>query len=121
MIRTAVRCLALAVALLVPAAGSAQSWAPSHAVKMIVPFPPGGINDVLARLVGDKLQAKWGQPFIVEDRTGAGGNIGAELAAQADPDGHTLLVSAAGPLLINGMLYHHLAYKPDAFVPITII
>lgn len=125
MIRTFARCLGLVAALLVPAFASAQtssgSWAPTHPVKVIVPFPAGGINDILARIVGDKLQAKWGQPFVVEDRTGAGGNIGAEVAAQAEPDGYTLLVSAAGPFAINGMLYHHLAYKPEGFVPITVV
>jgi tripartite-type tricarboxylate transporter receptor subunit TctC len=120
MVRAVVRCLVLCVALLAPGLAAAQSY-PSHTVKVVVPFPAGGINDVLARIVSDKLQAKWGQPFVVEDRTGAGGNIGAELAAQAEPDGYTLFVSAPGPLAINEMLYKKLSYKPDAFVPITVL
>jgi len=119
MIRAVFRLLALAL-LLVPGLAAAQSY-PSHPVKFIVPFPPGGINDVLARIVGDKLQAKWGQPVVVENRTGANGNIGAELAAQAEPDGYTIFVSAPGPLAINRLLYPHLAYKTEDFVPITVI
>jgi tripartite-type tricarboxylate transporter receptor subunit TctC len=74
---------------------------------------------VLARIVGDKLQAKWGQPVVIENKTGAGGNIGADLAYQAAPDGYTLLVAPPGPLAINQSLYKQLTYKPAEFVPIT--
>ena len=84
---------------------------PSHTVKFLVPFPPGGINDVLARIIGDKLSAKWGQPIIVENKTGAGGNIGADFVAQQPPDGYT----------INQTLYKHLTYKPEDFVPLTVV
>jgi tripartite-type tricarboxylate transporter receptor subunit TctC len=121
MIRTFVRCLVVAAALLAPGHAAGQAWSPTHPIKVIVPFPPGGINDILARIVGDKLQAKWGQPIVVDNRTGAGGNIGGDLAAQAEPDGYTLFASAPGPLVINSFLYHHLAYKPEAFVPITVL
>ena len=121
MIRAIVRCLALSAALLAPGVAAAQGGYPSHPVKFVVPFPGGGINDVLARIVGDKLQAKWGQPVVVENRTGAGGNIGAEVAAQAEPDGYTVFVSAPGPLAINQILYKHLAYRPEDFVPITVL
>src|SRR5262252_7601686 len=121
MVRAIVRCLALSAALLAPGIAAAQGGYPSHPVKFVVPFPGGGINDVLARIVGDKLQAKWGQPVVVENRTGANGNIGAELAAQAEPDGYTIFVSAPGPLAINRLLYPHLAYKTEDFVPITVI
>jgi tripartite-type tricarboxylate transporter receptor subunit TctC len=100
------------------AAAHAQTY-PTRAVKFLVPFPAGGINDVLARIVADKLQAKWGQPIIIENKTGAGGNIGAELASQAESDGYTLFVSAPGPLSINQILYKKLSYKPEDFVPIT--
>ena len=99
----------------------AQGTFPTRSVKFIVPFPAGGINDVLARIVGDKLQAKWGQPVIIEQKTGAGGNIGADLTSHADPDGYTLLVAPPGPLSINQTLYKHLTYKPDDFVPITML
>jgi tripartite-type tricarboxylate transporter receptor subunit TctC len=121
MIRNAVRCLAAVAVLLVGSQASAQTGYPVRPVKFVVPFPGGGINDVLARIVGDKLSAKWGQPVVVENRTGAGGNIGAEVAAQADPDGYTVFVSAPGPLAINHMLYKKLSYTPADFVPITLI
>jgi tripartite-type tricarboxylate transporter receptor subunit TctC len=66
----------------------AQSASPVRTVKIIVPFPGGGINDVLARILADKLAIKWSQPVVIENKTGAGGNIGAELAYQAEPDGY---------------------------------
>jgi tripartite-type tricarboxylate transporter receptor subunit TctC len=121
MIRNAVRCLALLGVLLVGGDAAAQSGFPNRPIKFVVPFPGGGINDVLARIVGDKLQTRWGQPVVVENRTGAGGNIGAEVAAQAEGDGYTVFVSAPGPLAINHILYKHLSYKPEAFVPITVL
>ncbi len=102
-----------------PGFANAQGTFPNRTVKFLVPFPPGGINDVLARIVADKLQAKWGQPVVIENKTGAGGNIGADLAAQAAPDGYTLLVAPPGPLAINQSLYKQLSYKPEEFVPIT--
>ena len=111
--------LGLLVAFAVASAAAAQGTFPTKPVKFIVPFPPGGINDVLARIVGDKLQAKWGQPVVIENKTGAGGNIGADLAYQAAPDGYTLLVAPPGPLAINQSLYKQLSYKPEEFVPIT--
>src|SRR5215475_12372648 len=99
----------------------AQSGFPARTVKFVVPFPPGGINDVLARIVADKLQAKWSQPVVIENKTGAGGNIGADLAAHAEPDGYTLLVAPPGPLAINQSLYRQLSYRADEFVPITVL
>ena len=121
MIRTAVRCLVALAVLLVGGPALAQTGYPTRAIKFVVPFPGGGINDVLARIVGDKLSAKWAQPVVVENRTGAGGNIGAEAAAQAEPDGYTILVAPPGPLAINRSLYKHLSYDSTAFVPITLI
>ena len=97
-----------------------QNSYPTRPVKLLVPYPSGGTNDVLARIVGDKLQAKWGQPVIIENRSGGSGNIGAALVAQAEPDGYTLLVSATPPLATNQSLYKELSYKPEEFVPITI-
>lgn len=109
--------------LMVSAPGSNSAFAgdgyPTRPVKFIIPYPGGGTNDVLARIVGDKLQAKWGQPIIVENRTGGGGNIAAAMVAQADPDGYTMLVSATPPLATNQSLYKQLSYKPEEFVPIT--
>jgi tripartite-type tricarboxylate transporter receptor subunit TctC len=92
---------------------------PARPVKFIIPYPGGGSNDVLARIVGDRLQAKWNQPVIIENRSGGGGNIGAAAVAQAEPDGYTLLVSATPPLATNQSLYKELSYKPEEFVPIT--
>ena len=97
----------------------AQDGYPTRPVKFLVPYPSGGTNDVVARIVGDKLQAKWGQPVIIENRSGGSGNIGAALVAQAEPDGYTLLVSSTPPLATNQSLYKQLSYKPEEFVPIT--
>jgi tripartite-type tricarboxylate transporter receptor subunit TctC len=94
---------------------------PTRPVKFVIPFPPGGINDVLARIMADKLHARWGQPVVIENKTGAGGNIGADLAAQSAPDGYTLLLAPPGPLAINHSLYRQLSYKPEEFVPITTV
>src|SRR6266702_2218731 len=101
--------------------GFAQTAFPTRTVRLIVPFPGGGINDVLARIVGDKLQAKWGQPIVIENKTGAGGNIGADLAYQSEPDGYTLFLSPPGPLAVNQSLYKQLSYKPLEFVPLSVI
>jgi tripartite-type tricarboxylate transporter receptor subunit TctC len=77
--------------------------------------------DVLARLIGEKLQTRWGQPIIVEARPGGSGNIGAEAVARAVPDGYTLLISAPPPLAMNHMLFRKLGFDPAAFVPVTVI
>jgi tripartite-type tricarboxylate transporter receptor subunit TctC len=98
----------------------AQEPFPTRPVKLLVPYPGGGSNDVLARIVADKLQAKWGQPIVIENRTGAGGNIAAAYVAQAEPDGYTLLVSASPPLAINQSLYKQLTYRAEDFIPITV-
>src|SRR5262245_33373902 len=74
---------------------------PARSVKFIVPVPPGGLNDSLARILAEKLQINWRHPVVIENKTGAGGNIGAEAAYQAPPDGHTLLLSPPGPLSVN--------------------
>jgi tripartite-type tricarboxylate transporter receptor subunit TctC len=113
-------CLAISLIVLAPGAAFAQ-WVPSKTVRVIVPFPGGGINDVLARIVADKLQEKWGQPIVVENKSGAGGNIGADLAAHSEPDGHTLFVAPPPPLAVNQSLYKQLSYKPEDFVPITVL
>ena len=114
-------CVAGVFAVLAISSAFPQTPFPTRTVKFIVPFPGGGINDVLARIIGDKLQAKWGQPVVIENKTGAGGNIGADLAYQSEPDGYTLLLSPPGPLAINQTLYKNLSYKPQEFVPITVV
>jgi len=107
--------------VLAPASNTAlgQDGYPTKPVKFLIPYPAGGTNDILARIVGDKLQAKWGQPVIIENRSGGSGNIGAALVAQAEPDGYTLLVSATPPIATNQSLYKQLNYKAEEFVPIT--
>ena len=96
--------LAILTAAALPARGQVVSAFPAKPIRFIVPFPGGGINDVLARIAADKLTARWGQSIVVENKTGAGGNIGAEVVYQAEPDGYTLLLSPPGPLAINQTL-----------------
>jgi tripartite-type tricarboxylate transporter receptor subunit TctC len=110
--------LAFAALLAVPAA--AQSW-PAKTVRVVVPFPAGGSADVLARIVSEKMSVRWGQPVIVDNRAGAGGNIGADAVYRADPDGYTILSSPPGPLSINLNLYDKLSYDPLKFVPVTVL
>ncbi len=120
MLRIAAAALVALVAL--PELAKAQGGAfPSKPIKFLIPFPAGGINDILARIIADKLQVTWGQPIVIENKTGAGGNIGADLAYQAPPDGHTLFIAPPGPLAINQTLYKRLTYKPEEFVPITVV
>src|SRR3954467_2925868 len=94
---------------------------PTRAVKIIVPFPAGGSADVIPRVVGDWLSHKWGQPVVVENRVGAAGNIGSEIAYKAEPDGYTLLSVPPPPLVINQNLYPKLGFDPSEFVPIVIM
>jgi tripartite-type tricarboxylate transporter receptor subunit TctC len=99
----------------------AASGFPAKPIRIIVPFSAGGTADVLPRLIGQKLGDKWGQPIIVENRPGAGGNIGAEVVAKAPADGYTLLATPPAPLTINQYLYKGLAFSPEKFVPVTVL
>jgi tripartite-type tricarboxylate transporter receptor subunit TctC len=113
----------LTVLLLSAAIGtsaSAQDY-PDRAVKIIVPFPAGGTADAVPRFVGDWLARKWGQPVVIENRTGAAGNIGAEFVYNAAPDGYTLLSSPPPPLVINQNLYPKLGFDPGKFEPIIVM
>src|SRR5262245_45193625 len=104
------------------AAGHAQADAyPAKQVRIVVPFPAGGTADVLCRLVGDRLSATWNRPVIVDNRAGAGGNVGAEIVYRAEPDGYTVLCSPPGPLSINHNLYKSLPYDWTRFVPVTVL
>jgi tripartite-type tricarboxylate transporter receptor subunit TctC len=113
----------LLVALLLAAAGPAfaQAAYPNKQVRIVVPFPAGGSADILCRLVGEKLSAAWGQPVVIDNRAGAGGNVGAEIAYRADSDGYTLLCSPPGPLAINHNLYRTLPYDWTKFAPVTVL
>jgi tripartite-type tricarboxylate transporter receptor subunit TctC len=103
--------LAGAAALLVTGGVSAQAF-PSKAVRIVVPQTPGGASDALARIVGQKLSERWGQPVVVENKPGAGGNVGTEYVAKSPADGYTLLMSYVGTQAINGSLYKSLPYDP---------
>jgi len=94
---------------------------PTKPIRMIVPFPAGGTADVLPRIVAERLRAFFPNGVIVENRPGAGGNIGAEVVANAERDGHTLLVAPPGPLAINQNLYPKLSYDAKRFVPVTLL
>lgn len=104
-----------------PAGGRQTSDFPTRTVRIVVPFPAGGTADVLPRIVAEKLEARWGQAVIIENKPGAGGNIGAEQVARAEPDGHTLLASPPGPLAINHNLYRKLNYDPTKLVPVSVL
>jgi len=119
--KTIVMCAALVAGAWSALAG-AQTAFPSKPVRIVAPFAPGGLADVLARAVGERLQRSLGQPVIVENRPGAGGNVGADVVARAEPDGHTLLMSSAGILTINEFLYEKMAFDPRAaFAPVSIV
>ncbi len=112
---------------LVLAASAAQaqpqdpSAYPDRTVRIIVPFPAGGTADALPRIVAEKLRPQWTQGIVIENRAGAGGNIGAGLVASAAPDGYTLLSSPPGPIAINQYLYKRLSYDPATLGPVVIL
>lgn len=112
--------LLLAATLVFALPAHAQEY-PSKSIKFLIPSPPGGGTDTLARIVAEKLREKWGQPIIVENRAGAGGNIAGDATAKAPPDGYTLMLAHPAPLVINKALYTKLSYDPEAFVPISVI
>ena len=113
----AILCSAVNVAL---AQDRAANY-PSRAIRVIVPFPAGGSNDVMTRIVAERLEAKWGQSLVVDNRPGAAGNIGAEIVYKAEPDGYTVLAAPPPPLVINPSLYPKLAYDPTRFVPVSVM
>src|ERR1700712_2306980 len=115
--------LALAsVALLLLAPGHSQATYPNKPIRIVVPFAPGGSTDLLARRVGDKLAAAWGQPVVVDNRPGAGGTIGADFVAKSAPDGYTLLAGVTGSNAIAQALYPKLPYDVmKDFSPVSMI
>lgn len=105
--------LAATTMLTAPAWSQTEDW-PTQPIRMIVPFPPGSSPDTLARMVADPLAQKLGQPIVVDNRPGAGGNIGTRQAAQAKPDGYTILLTINGPIVTAPALYKNtLGYDPD--------
>jgi tripartite-type tricarboxylate transporter receptor subunit TctC len=116
---TAAFAVVIAAAWLSPAV--AQDY-PNKPVRIMAPFPPGGLVDVLARALGDEMSKSLGQPVIVENKPGAGGNIGADVVAKAAPDGYTLLMTSPGIQSINQFLYKTMPFDPEkAFVPISMV
>jgi len=114
---------ALLVALLsaAPVVAAAQDNYPSRPVRVIVPLSAGGSADVIPRLVAEKLTQRFGQTFVIENRPGATGGVGAEAVFKAEPDGYTLLATTPPVLVINESLYRKIAYDPRAFVPVSIV
>ncbi len=114
---------ALTGAAALPArAAEAPATFPTKPIRLIVPFPPGGSTDILARAIGQKLTEAWGQSVVIDNRPGAGGIIGMETAAKAAPDGYTLVMGHVGTLAANPALYKSLPYDPvKDFAPVTLI
>lgn len=114
----AILCLILAS----PDTVQAQSAYPNKPVRIIVGFPPGQATDIIARLLAQKLSESMGQPFVVENKPGKSGSIGAEMAAKSPPDGYTLLVSATAPMATNPNLYPNVGYNPvNDFAPVSLM
>src|SRR5258707_1436450 len=120
--RTLIRCmLTILAALVVPAPVSAQSW-PSKTIKLIVPYPPGGTSDILARALAPGIPAALGQPVIIENKPGATGNVGADFVAKSPPDGYTLLLADIGSLAISPSVFATLPFDPvKDFAPVVMI
>lgn len=115
------RAMAAAAGLAAFACGAAE-WSPPHAVHIVVPFAPGGQPDVVARALAEPLSHALGQPVVVDNRPGAGGNIAAEAVARAVPDGCTLLMGTNGPLAVSPALYRNLPFDPlRDFAPVTLV
>ncbi|WP_454733664.1 MULTISPECIES: Bug family tripartite tricarboxylate transporter substrate binding protein [Cupriavidus] len=122
LIRLSAVLLACLPCLAAAADGAADDAYPNKAVRIVVPFAPGGSTDVVARIVAEKLAQQFKQPFLVDNRAGASGNIGAELVAKAPADGYTLLMGATGVLSINDHLYSRMNYDVARdFVPVSYV
>lgn len=113
------RLIAMACALLLPQLAGAQAY-PAKPVRIIVPFSPGGATDIVTRILGQKLNEVWGQTIVVDNRAGASGNIGAELAVKSAPDGYTLFMTSGSIVAANQFMFKKLGWNPEKdLVPIT--
>ena len=122
LLATAALSLAASLASLVPAQSWAQAAWPNKAVRIVVPYAPGGANDILARVLAEKLAPVLGQPVLVENKPGAGAMVGSDFVAKAAPDGYTLLMAASGPMVFNPVLVAKLPYNPlTDLAPISIV
>jgi len=113
--------LIVTVVAVAPVAAENLASYPSATIRIVVPYPAGGTADALPRIISDRLQARWNQPVIIVNRSGAGGNIGAETVALAEPNGYTLLASPPGPLVINEALYKELPFRPSELEPVIVM
>ncbi len=122
MLKRLSRIALVAVALCAPLAAAAQSDWPTRPLRMIVPFPPGGVTDIVARAVGAKLATELGQQVVIDNKPGASGAIGAELGAKAAPDGYTLIMGNISTLAINPVTFAKLPYDPlTSFDPVSMV
>lgn len=121
MMRTVSSCLAAVLLAIASSAAVAQAY-PVKPVRMVVPFPAGGATDIVGRLIAQKLSESWGQQVIVDNRGGAGGTIGSDIAAKSAPDGYTMLVGTSSTHAIAPSLYSKLPYDPVRdFAPVTLV
>ena len=119
--RRLVLCATMTAAALAALPAAAADY-PTRPIKVIVPYPPGGSNDILTRLVGDHLQQAWGQPIVAENKPGAAGNLGADLVAKSPPDGYTLVMAPIPVAAVNVSLYKNLPYDPIRdFAPVAMV
>ncbi len=122
MLRALSALVTVAALVLAPVAGAQAPAYPAKPIRLVVPFPPGGATDILARAVAQKLTEAWGQQVLVDNRPGAGGNIGSELVAKAAPDGYTLEMGTVGTHAINASLYAKMPYDHvKDFVPVILV
>jgi tripartite-type tricarboxylate transporter receptor subunit TctC len=114
--------LAGAALAMTAAKAPAQGTYPTRQITIVVGFSAGGTTDIVARLIAEELRKAWGQPVVIENKPGAGGNIGADIVAKAKPDGYTLLMASVGPLAINASLYAKMPYDNlKDFSPISLV
>jgi tripartite-type tricarboxylate transporter receptor subunit TctC len=122
MSKRTIRLLAMLAAALLPPAASAQDNYPSRPITLVVPYAAGGGNDVMARIVGDKMSKTLGQQVVIENRPGAGGSTATRQVARAAPDGYTLVLGGSGSLAVNPTLYQNVGYDPRKdFAPVGLI
>src|SRR5258706_2302045 len=110
-----------AAAMLLAASAAAQAW-PAKPIRLMVPFPPGGSTDIVARIVAQKLSERLGQPIVIENRSGAGGTLGTAVVAKAAPDGYTLAVASTSTHVVAPSVYSKLDYDPvKDFAPVSLV